>query len=330
MFKFNLLNNNGIQSNNSSLDLGSEKYNGDEEQELLVSNPNLDDSDKKIFENFENELDTQDIDIPKKKINFIKPFIYIIFIISLSGGGLYLYNYTDLINNMIEKFNFHKKKIIKSNMYENQIDQKNIQSDDIFVSSSICQMISEKNIDLNIFTGVLELIPNNALLYDLNIKKETLSLICIVNDIISGENIKFFFYNHKLTLKPELFYIEQTENLKKYQITALVKLLARKNMKTDLTYQTDKQLFNIFNNIANKFNVKTEPLTISKRDYTKIRKAHVVVSGSKNQIINYLRKLNLSDMNIAISELVFEHSDENSLMADLQLKIEFIIYPQNI
>ena len=333
LLKLNLLNNAGLQSTDSTLDLGVEIP---KEPEIIVSKATLNAQNKKMLENLETEIEKSEGEKSKKKSVSAKPLIFTIFFIILIASLFYVYKYTDFDHKkylaQIVSGLKRKTKGIQKNTQEVPKETTQVkQTQGKVVDPAISEKISAENIDLNLITGILELIPNNSYLCDLSIKNKSLSLICIVNDIISGENLKFFFYNHKLSLKPQLFYIEQADENKKYQITALAELIGENKLTTDQLYKNDRQLSAIFTHIAKQVKLASiEPLTISKRDESKIRTAHIVMSGSKNQIMNFFRQLKLANLNIATTGLIFEEQKDDPSMQNLHLKLELIIYPQNI
>ena len=97
--------------------------------------------------------------------------------------------------------------------------------------------------------------------------------------------------------------------------------------KTSYKYYSDRQLMKSLLNLKEGLGITVEPLNITSRDQTKIRKAFFCVTGKKSQLVKYIRELNAENINITVNgfscEKVIDESDSN-----LKIKIELNIYPQ--
>ena len=323
MIKINLLNNQGLQTEDSSLDLP--KIEKSIEQSPVIKSK-LSEKNEKKFNEIKKDLDKKSR--PKKKPLKIGSILFVILIILIGASIVYLFNFTDIPEKITSKIS-----TIKTVVEEKRTDTISTTNNDeklqtFFVSHSIADQISNKSNDLSLIAGVLELLPENVQLIDFNIKNDNLSIICIVKDIISGENIKFFIYNHKNSFKPELFYIEKTEDAKNYQITSLTKILKNNLENTDYNYFSDKQISGFISKTGRNLSLDVEPLTISKRDQTIIRKGFIYVNGSRSNIISFCRELSSNKINISYDNLEINSQQLDSENTKLELKIGITIFPQ--
>lgn len=334
MLKFDLLKNAGIQSEKTtkepSLDHPIDTVPKISTKKNLAKKSKVSRENKKRLKAVEAELNSTQKSVEKKKTNLWKPVLLILLFAALGTGGYYIYtnpSLLDIAKNRVSEILQSKK---TPSIQEATIVKKAPpEIKEIPVSKEISSMIQKNSMNLPLITGMMELIPSDAIIYDFYAKNNNLSLICIVNDIISGENLKFYANNHKMDMKSELFYIEKTENNKKYQITGLVNLLNNSKTDSEYVYQNDRALYYNLNSIAQSYGITIKPLTISKRDQTQIRDAHIVLSGSLNQMISFLRKLSIEQLNIVVKAFEFVNLDNHNSVNDLELKIDLTIYPQH-
>jgi len=331
MLRINLLNNKGLQDEDSFIDLL--KIDSSAEQPPIISSE-VSKENKQKFDEIKKNLDEKSSSKQKrkkkKKKKNVKPksVFFVAFILALATAILYLYFFTDVPEIIIEKMSNIKAAVNEtksdsiSNITENEI------VNEINVGKSIADQIFQQSKDLSLISGVLELLPENVQIIDFNLKNDNLSIICIVQDIISGENIKFFIYNHNNSFKPELFYIEKTEDAKNYQITSLTKILKNNINPNEYKYLNDKQLSGFIASTGENLGLEIEPLTISKRDQTVARQGFVYVSGSKINIINFCRELVSQKINVSYNDLEIKSGEATSGSSIIELKIGITIFPQ--
>ncbi len=326
MIKINLLNNKGLQNGDSYLDLPIiEKA---KKQSPIVKSE-LSEKNKEKFEDIKKDLDKKSRKRKKKKKPIkLGSILFVVFIIIIGASIVYLFNFSDIPEKLIRKISSIKT-VVKEKRSETISKITNVEVlETRHVTASIADQISNKTIDLAMIGGVLELLPENVQIIDFNLKNDNLSIICIVKDIISGENIKFYIYNHMNTFKPELFYIEKTEDSKNYQITSLTKILKSSIGNSEYNYFNDKHLSGFISKTGENLTLEVEPLTISKRDQTEIRTGFVYLSGSKSNIISFCRKLSSSKLNISYENLEINSQVTDSENIRLELKIGITIFPQ--
>jgi len=272
------------------------------------------------------EKSSSKIKKPKKKRSVLKPVITVLVILIFSASIIYVYHYTDWIGQTIIKSTelvqrFQKNKPVPPTK-NNSVPLNNGKT----VSTLIATKILNRSIQLKLISGVLELIPDNSEIYDFNIKNRNLSVICIVRDITSGENLKYYIYNHKQSFDPELFYIEQTEDKKEYQVTSLTRLLPANTTIENYEYKDDRHLAGSINSLAASTGINIEPLTITKRDQTIEREAYLYFSGTKKDIVNFCRKLDFLNVNLSFDELKIKQSELD--LSQLDVKLGITIFPQ--
>ncbi|MBN2281211.1 MAG: hypothetical protein JXQ65_11570 [Candidatus Marinimicrobia bacterium] len=327
----NLFNNKGLQTEDSFLDIPQSDV-------LIPQSPvikgDVTDENKKKFDEIKKDLDSKILadeknkrkNKDKKRLNAGVFFSF--FLILLIGAGiLYLFNYTNIPNKVFDKLSQWK-----TNGKFNETPKTDRDSGfglpENYVTSEIVNQIIEKSKDLSLISGILELLPENVQIMDFYIKNDNLSLICLVKDIISGENIKFYIYNHKDSFKPELFYIEKTEDEKNYQITSLSNILVNPVTDHKYIYLEDRQLTGYLTATANQSGVEMEPLTISKRDPALIRSGFIYLTGSKSSIVHFFRSLSSKRINISYDEMEIKSPDTSSAKTVYDIKIGITIFPQ--
>lgn len=325
MRKINLINKAGIQSEKSEPDIDIKQS---IPSDILIDDEHSDEIKEK-FAAVENELDYLDKTNAISGKRFLKAvFSFIIIVIIGISAYFFIYQKNNIFN-ILKIEHFTKKTSAKDSLSsipsQPVIPQTTIA--DIIVDKSIAKFINKERVDLSLLAGIVELLPDNIKIFDFKLNQSYLTLICNVNDIISGENIKFFLYNHRAKIEPELFYIEKSENTGKFQITSLTKMLPINSEKTSYKYYSDRQLMKSLLNLKEGLGITVEPLNITSRDQTKIRKAFFCVTGKKSQLVKYIRELNAENINITVNgfscEKVIDESDSN-----LKIKIELNIYPQ--
>ena len=331
MLKINLLNNKGLQNKDSFLDLP--KIEKTVEKSPIIKSE-ISKENKQKFDEIKNDLDNKvgsgkkKVKRRKKKPIKISSILFVIFILLLGTSILYLYNYTNFPERIMHKISSIRTLVNeKRSGTISNIDKDEILSEN-YVDSSIAMQLYNKSKDLGLVSGVLELLPDNVEIIDFKMKNDNLSMICIVKDIISGENIKFFIYNHKDSFDPELFYIEKTEDSKNYQITSLTKLLNNSPTDVNYIYLDDKQLSGLLAKMGENFSLDIEPLTISKRDQSINRNGFIYINGSKSKIVNFCREISLKKINISFDNLEIKTLETASEKLNIELKIGITIFPK--
>ncbi len=325
MIDINLLKKNGLQTAHTEIDLPKKETN---EPGSTVNEELSADSVQKLKE-LEQEVHQQTDKAPKKNKGTIgKTIFFFATSVVIAALIIYLYNFTNIVERITSKITTRQSRTVVSSN-ENIVDNNEENSKGLRVSPAISQMINNNSFQPDIVSGILELIPPQAKIHDFSIKNEKLSLICLVNDIVSGENLKFYIYNHKNKFRPELFYIEKSGEDIQYQITGLAEIITQPKSDEEPIYHTDRQLSGVLKNSAESAGLLMEPLTITKRDQQIPRTAYIYVSGSKEQLVKFCRSLSTRRLNISFDQLEISHQNEKSELEQLDMEIEITIYPQN-
>lgn len=325
MLRINLLKSGGLQTPETPIDLPA--YEAEFEGKIRPE-PLAEDTAQQISE-LEQEIKEKgktDKKKSRKKGSVLKPIITVLIILIISASIIYIYNYTDWMERAVTK----STKLVQRFQGEkpaqpvpiNSAVRQNVPT----VSTPVAAKISARTVQLKLISEVLELIPDHSKIYDFNIKNKNLSVICLVKDITSGENLKYYIYNHKQSFDPELFYIEQTETKREYQVTSLSKLLPAEPIGQEYKYKDDRHLAGSINSLASNTGITIEPLTITKRDQSVERKAYLYFSGRKKDIVNFFRKLDFMNANLSYDELKIKQSELDLNRLDVELGIT--IFPQ--
>jgi hypothetical protein len=337
LLKIDLLNNAGIQSEENQKQGRTPQPAEKQVKISKVKKSTLNAENKKRMEDLKKNLKTTVPSGKRKKRSGIKIFVALLIVLIIGSGSYYLYTNPQIIQQtkqkMMQLANARKERAPQPVQQPVEKEIPLIGEGDeqkILTSAEVGEFINKNSVNLNIFSGMMELLPKDAILYDLNMKQSTLSLICIVNDNVRAEDLKFYMYNHKNELEPELFYIEKAEKTQGYQITSLTKFLNTAGEPAEYIYLDDRGLSGRINAIVNHIGASMTPLTISKRDPSITRDAYITLKGNKNQMIRFIREIKREKMNIAITGLEFVNLETLNTMQQLRLKINMIICPQSI